>query len=686
MNPMSIYANGFARVAAVTLPVHLANPQANATDIIESARECSQRGIALAAFPELSLTGYSADDLFLQAPLLDATEAALARVVAETADLLPIIIVGAPIRLRQRLYNCAVFIHRGQILGLTPKKHIPNYREFYEARYFSAPDDSTPRTIDVGPILGKTDEVIVPFHDLIVEASDVRGFAVTAEICEDMWVPVPPSHLSALAGATVVANLSASPVTVGRDRERELLVRAGSARTSSAYIYCASGLGESTTDLAWDGHAMIAENGDLLAHSSRFNAEREVIVADIDLDRLVANRVRQSSFGANKVQTESSQDPRRITVELGMPGGDLGLERTVERFPFFSSDPTITDTDCYEAYQIQVAALVHRLESIGNPKIILGVSGGLDSTHALLVAVKAMDRLGRPRTDVMTLTMPGFATTDYTKNNARELCEALGVSFEEIDIRSAATQMLSDIGHPAADGSDEYDITYENVQAGLRTDYLFRLANHYGGIVLGTGDLSELALGWCTYGVGDQMSHYAINTGLPKTMISHLVRWVAATEVEPEVAEVLRRIVDMKITPELIPTRAGEVPQSTEASIGPYNLQDFTLFYVLRYGYHPAKIALLATYAWADKDRGPWPVSIPEELKVSYTRTEILEWMEVFYRRFFSSQFKRSALPNGPKVMNAGSLSPRGDWRMPSDVAATVWLDEVRALIEMDRS
>ncbi|MFL6022629.1 MAG: NAD(+) synthase, partial [Marmoricola sp.] len=520
--------------------------------------------------------------------------------------------------------------------------------------------------------------------DLVFEATDVAGLVLHVEICEDMWVPIPPSATAALAGATVLANLSGSPITVARAEDRRLLVRSASARCLAAYLYAAAGEGESSTDLSWDGQTMVYECGELLGETERFPDGPRRTVVDVDLDRIRQERLRQGTFEDNRRSSQRKENLdagflRRIRFVLEPPSGDIGLVRTVDRFPFVPDDPARLAQDCYEAYNIQVSGLEQRLRSIGQPKVVIGVSGGLDSTHALIVAAKAMDRLGRPRGDILAYTMPGFATTDYTRNNATRLAKALGVTFEELDIRPAAKQMLHDLGHAFSDGAEVYDVTFENVQAGLRTDYLFRIANHRGGIVLGTGDLSELALGWCTYGVGDQMSHYAVNTGVPKTLIQHLIRWVVASkQFDEAVSEVLVEIVDQEITPELVPTKPGEVPQSTEATIGPYALQDFNLYYVLRYGFRPSKIAFLARAAWSDASLGAWPPGYPEDRRTDYDVATIKKWLGVFVTRFFGfSQFKRSALPNGPKVAAGGSLSPRGDWRMPSDANARIWLADL---------
>jgi NAD+ synthase (glutamine-hydrolysing) len=657
MDFYSAYARGFVRVAACTHRTVLAEPAANAESVLRIARDCHTDGVAVAVFPELTLSGYSLDDILMQDSLLDAVEAAVADVVAGSADLLPVLVVGAPLRHLHRIYNTAVVIHRGVILGVAVKSYLPTYREFYERRQI-APGDDMGGLIRV---LGAD----VPFGpDLLFDALDVPGLVLHVEICEDMFVPIPPSAQAALAGATVLANLSGSPVTIGRAADRALLARSASARCLAAYVYSAAGEGESSTDLAWDGQAMIFENGALLAESERFGTGDRRCVADVDLDLLRAERLRMGTFDDNRRHHQAGLDSfRRIGFRLEPPTGDIGLRREVERFPFVPSDPERLEQDCYEGYNIQVAGLSQRLRALDHPKVVIGVSGGLDSTHALIVAAKAMDAEGRPRSDILAFTLPGFATGEHTRSNAIRLSKALGVTFAEIDIRPTAELMLTEIGHPYARGEAVYDVTFENVQAGLRTDYLFRIANQRGGIVLGTGDLSELALGWSTYGVGDQMSHYNVNGGVPKTLIQHLIRWVISSgEFDAEVGETLQSVLDTEITPELVPVGEGEQIQSSEAKVGPYPLQDFSLFYVLRYGFRPAKVAFLAWHAWGD----------------AYPLAEIRTWLAVFAQRFYSfSQFKRSAMPNGPKVSHGGSLSPRGDWRAPSDMAATVWLAEI---------
>jgi NAD+ synthase (glutamine-hydrolysing) len=666
----SAYAQGFARVAACTIPVALADPAANARTVLEVAGECHDEGVAVAIFPELCLSGYSAEDLFLQDTLLEAVQEAVGTIVEASADLLPVIVVGAPLRHNSRLYNCGVVIKGGRVLGVAPKSYLPNYFEFYEKRHFAAGDDLAGSTIRVAG-------VEVPFGpDLIHTASDVPDLRLHVEICEDMWVPVPPSAHASLAGATVLANLSGSPITIARAEDRRMLVRSASGRCHAAYVFAAAGQGESTTDLSWDGQTMVYECGDLLGEGERFPSGPRRTVVDVDLDRIRQERLRIGSHDDNR----RTHEPvfRTVEFELAPPTGDIGLRRKLDRFPFVPDDVERLALDCYEAYHIQVAGLMQRLEAIGRPKAVIGISGGLDSTHALIVAARAMDALGRPRSDVLAFTLPGFATGETTKSRATRLAAALGVTFEEIDIKPAAEQLLKDLDHPAADGGTTYDVTYENVQAGLRTDYLFRLANQRGGIVVGTGDLSELALGWCTYGVGDQMSHYGVNAGVPKTLIQHLIRWVIDSGQFDDAANaVLGEVLEQEITPELVPTVEGEKAQATEDSVGPYALQDFTLYHVLRRGYRPTKIAFLAWHAWHDADEGEWPPGYPPHRRASYDLGAVRGWLEVFCRRFFASQFKRSALPNGPKVSPGGTMSPRGDWRMPSDAAATAWLADL---------
>jgi NAD+ synthase (glutamine-hydrolysing) len=674
MSFRSLYAHGFARVAACTIVSSAANPAANARAILAEAQSVHAEGAVLAVFPELCVSGYAIDDLLMQDVVLDAVHLALAEIAEGSRDLLPILLVGAPLRFGERLFNTAVVIHRGRILGVVPKIHIPNYREFYEKRHFASGAGTEGGNI-------RLNGAEVPFGpDLIFEAEDLPGFVLHVEICEDVWVPSPPSGAAALAGATILANLSASNITIGKADSRTLLSQSQSARCQAAYLYAAAGVGESTTDLAWDGQVSIFENGVTLAESPRFPLGPQSAIADIDLDLLRQERLRNGSLDDNRRYHDvQAGDFRRVTLALEPPDGDLGLKRKLARFPFVPADPARLSQDCYEGYNIQISGLAQRLRGIGVRKMVIGVSGGLDSTHALIVAARAADLLEIPRANILGFTMPGFATSDHTKTNAIALMEALGITWKELDIRPAATQMLGDMGHPFGRGEPVYDVTFENVQAGLRTDYLFRLANHNDAIVIGTGDLSELALGWCTYGVGDQMSHYNVNGGIPKTLIQHLIRWVISTgQFDAAVGDTLTAILATEISPELVPASEGEAPQSTEAKIGPYALQDFTLFHVLRYGFRPSKIAYLALMAWEDAARGEWPPGFPEEKRLAYDLPQIRHWMTVFLRRFFAfSQFKRSAMPNGPKVSGGGSLSPRGDWRAPSDGNAAAWIEEL---------
>lgn len=686
----SVYDQGFARIAAVTAPVAPANPAKNAQTTIDLLQEAQAQGVAVAVFPELNLTGYAIDDLFLQEVLLEQTLAAIESVRQASAELTVMAVVGAPLRQGNRLYNCALAIQGGRVYAVAPKTFLPNYREFYEKRHFASGASAAATSITLpgvgdGPTASAAAQVspsgaVVPFgNKLLLDFPHIPGMVLHMEVCEDLWVPVAPSAQAALAGANVLVNLSGSPITVGRADDRELLARSASLRCNAAYVYAAAGEGESSTDLSWDGQTMIYELGEKLAETERFPQGPRMAVADVDIRTLASERLRQGSFDDNRVEQQgTASDYRTISVPLVPTRADIGLRRPLDRFPFVPDDPARLAQDCYEAYSIQVAGLEQRLRAIGNPKLVIGVSGGLDSTHALIVAARAMDRLGRPRSDIIAITMPGFATTAGTKRNAIDLATRLGCTFEEIDIRPVATQMLKDMGHPFGRGEEVYDVTFENVQAGLRTDFLFRIANERGGIVLGTGDLSELALGWCTFGVGDQMAHYGVNAGIPKTLIQHLIRWVVAEKIfDDAVGATLLSVLDTEISPELVPSKDGEPIQSTQAKIGPYPLQDFTLFQVLRRGARPSRIAFLAEKAWHDASTGHWPVGIPENEQVAYQLPEIRKWLELFIKRFFANQFKRSTLPNGPKVVAGGTLSPRGDWRMPSDASGAAWLSEL---------
>ena len=721
----SIYTHGLIRACVCVPFLRVADPNYNAQQTVGLAKRASEMGAAVALFPELGLSAYSNEDLFHQDALLEASSTALSQVVEASQDLTPLLLVGCPLRFDGQLFNCAVAIYHGQVLGLTPKTYLPNYREFYEKRQFTSGRDAVSREVT---LLGRR----VPFgNDVIYAAANLPNFALHAEICEDVWTPIPPSTYAALAGATVLANLSASNITIGKADYRRQLCAAQSARCVAAYLYSAAGPGESTTDLAWDGHALIYENNEKLAEAERFASEEQIIAADIDLERLVQERMRLTSFhdsvGDHKdrvralrrvefdfeVPTEAptpgaSADPSPasgrgvrskeassasfLLTPLPLAGAGVGgnrrgwgpLLRPLERFPYVPNDPALRDERCYEAYNIQVHGLMKRLQSTGIKHVVIGVSGGLDSTHALIVAARTMDRLGLPRRNILGYTMPGFATSSGTRTNALGLMEALGISSHEVDIKPSCLQMLRDIGHPFVGGEPVYDITFENVQAGERTSHLFRLANFQNGLVLGTGDLSEMALGWATYGVGDQMSHYNVNASVPKTLIQYLLRWVIATkQFDSLTSALVQAIVDTEISPELVPHGVNDDDQSpfqsTQDKIGPYELQDFHIYYTTRYGFRPSKVAYLAWQAWGDKTLGAWPDPFPDDKKNEYDLPAIKKWLGLFLYRFFqTSQFKRSAMPNGPKVGSGGSLSPRGDWRAPSDSEATVWLEELR--------
>ena len=681
-NFFNLYSHDFARVAVAIPNCKVADPAFNAEETIKLARQAAARGAVLVAFPELGLSAYTCDDLFHQRALLDACEDALGSIVEASKGLKIAMIVGLPVRAEHKLFNCAVVVADGVIRGVVPKSYLPNYGEFYEARQFSPADAATKNTL---ALCGQQ----VPFGaSLLFQLKDLPLFRFHVEICEDVWVPIPPSSFAALAGATVLVNLSASNIVVGKSAYRHQLVGQQSARCVAAYLYTSAGEGESTTDLAWDGQGLIYENGEMLAESERFAGESHVIYADVDLERLSRERMKQTTFGRSTAR-HADEVAKFTVVEFSLAApveGALPLERRVARFPYVPADRTRRDARCNEVYNIQVQALLQRLRSSGISKVVIGVSGGLDSTHALLVCAKAMDRLGLPRANILAYTMPGFATSDRTLRQARELMQVIGCTAEEIDIRPSCTQMLADIGHPHSEDNEQYDITYENVQAGERTSHLFRLANLHNAIVIGTGDLSELALGWCTYGVGDHMSHYNVNASVPKTLITHLVRWVAESGAIGDAGtDVLEHILSTDISPELIPGKAsGALEQKTESVIGPYELQDFNLYYTIRFGFAPSKVAFLAHAAWRDRDAGDWPED-PNVARNQYGLADIRKNLRIFLDRFFrTSQFKRSCIPNAPKVGSGGSLSPRGDWRAPSDSQATVWLKDLERIPETE--
>lgn len=665
-------SHGFVRVAAATPVVHIADPAANAEEHERLIRQAGAQSVDLLIFPELSLSAYAIDDLHMQAALLEEVERQIARLAGVADEAGVIAVIGAPIRNGDALFNCAVVLGGGEVLGVVPKTYLPNYREYYEKRWFAPAASRSEDAV----LLNGTSVDFAP--GLIFEANNRPGFVFAVEICEDFWAPQPPSTRAALAGARILCNLSASNIVIGKADERALLCASQSARTLSAYVFAASGWGESTTDLAWDGQATIHELGARLAEGERFALHSHLTIADVDVDRIGLDRLRNGTFAdCARIEGEAATVVPFEAVE----GASGALIRPLDRFPFVPDDAARLDQDCFEAFNIQVQGLMRRMTATGSKTLVIGVSGGLDSTQALLVACRAFDRLELPRTGILAFTMPGFATSDGTRSNAWALMDALGVTGAEIDIRPAAEQMLRDIGHPFADGQPVHDITFENVQAGLRTDYLFRLANQNNGFVLGTGDLSELALGWCTYGVGDHMSHYNVNGGVAKTLIQHLIRWVAERGLVGEAAvPTLHAILATEISPELVPAGADGAIQSTQSIVGPYALNDFFLFYISRFGLKPSKVAYLAHQAWGDAARGDWPQGLPEAERVAYDLATIKGWLRKFLIRFFqTSQFKRSAVPNGPKVVTGGSLSPRGDWRAPSDASARVWLDELDA-------
>ena len=640
--------DGFVKVAAVTPEVRVADVAFNVDACVaEASRACTEDGAAVVVLPELAITGYTCEDLFWQDALLDAAERGLAEFASRTEDLDALLLVGVPVRVNAKLYNCCAVVASGTILGVVPKRHIPTYNEFYEGRHF------VPGTADVVPIdvAGQLD---VPFGtSQLFACEELPELVVAAEICEDLWVPEPPSIRHAQAGATLVCNLSASNALVGKADYRRELVRGQSARLVCGYVYASAGAGESTQDLVFSGHDLVAENGRLLAEGAPFGDGRAV--SEIDVRQLAAERRRMSTFltAANAAQLDYHVSRFSLDVH------HVHLTRWVDPHPFVPSDPARRAERCEDVFAIQAHGLAKRLAHTGSRRAVIGLSGGLDSTLALLVTVRAFDLLALPRTGVVAVTMPGFGTTDRTHDNATKLADALGVELREIGIAAAVRQHFSDIGHDES----VHDVTYENSQARERTQILMDVANQEGGLVIGTGDLSELALGWATYN-GDHMSMYAVNASVPKTLVRHLVRYVADTCGDGAEKDVLLDVLDTPVSPELLPaTGDGQIAQRTEDLVGPYELHDFFLYEVLRHGAGPRKVFRLARHALGD----------------AYDDKTILSWLKVFYRRYFAQQFKRSCLPDGPKVGSA-AVSPRGDLRMPSDACATLWLAELEEL------
>ncbi len=646
---------GFVRTAAVSPALRVADVAWNTQVIVEALAQARQQRIALMVFPELCLTGYSAADLFYQSLLLDSAAEALMEIEAQCGNHDVCAVVGLPIADGGRIYNCAAFLSPVGLLGIVPKSFLPNTNEFYEERWFTSGAGRTGGSVRVG---NRT----VPFGvDLLFRARNMPGCVVGIEICEDLWTVEPPSGRAALAGATLLVNPSASTELLGKDDYRRDLVRQQSARCMAAYVYAASGPGESTTDVVYSGHSLIYENGTRLAEGDRFSFETRITTADLDMQRLNHERWRNSSFSAAAIPT---QPPFR-TIDFSLPRADAewpiaDLLRPLSRTPFVPADDAQRAASCREIFSIQATGLAKRLRHTGLKTVTIGLSGGLDSTLALLVAVHAFDMLGLPPAGIVGITMPGFGTTARTRTNAETLAAHLGVTLRKIDITAAVLHHFDDIGHDP----HKFDVTYENAQARERTQILMDVANATGGLVVGTGDLSEAALGWMTFN-GDHMSMYHVNAGVPKTLVRYLVAWAADALFEGAAATVLHDIVATPITPELLPLDANaQLAQRTEETIGPYELHDFFLFHAVRYQYPPRKVDFLARHAFAG----------------SYDAATIRRWLTLFYRRFFSQQFKRSSMPDGPKVGTV-ALSPRGDWRMPSDASSALWLAEVEALV-----
>ena len=634
--------DGFITVAAATPKVEVADCRANAEAILSCISQMQAAGAKVMVLPELCITAYTCSDLFWQQKLLDEAEGALAQIAQETANVDALIFVGLPLRHVGKLLNVAAALAHGKVLGFVPKVNLPAYNEFYETRHFTA------GAVDMGTKMFAGEEVPVGTN-LLFTCETVPELIVAAELCEDLWVPNPPSIDHALAGATVLCNLSASDEMVGKNTYRRSLVSNQSAQLVSAYIYATAGEGESTTDLVFGGQNLIAEYGGVLAESTTF--ENEITVADVDVARLAAERRRMSTFPAANAEGYRTI-PFAIEVE------ETQLTRTFDADPFVPADPAQLAHRCEEILSIQALGLKKRLSHAHAKSAVVGISGGLDSTLALLVTARAFDMLGMPRTGIVAITMPGFGTTDRTYNNALSMIRSLGATLKEIPIAAAVTQHFADIEHD----SSVHDVTYENSQARERTQILMDVANQTGGFVVGTGDLSELALGWATYN-GDHMSMYAVNASVPKTLVRHLVRHYADTCGDAELSAVLADVLDTPVSPELLPPEDGNISQKTEDLVGPYELHDFFLYQMLRMGFAPGKVYRLAKIAFAGR----------------YSNETILKWLRTFYWRFFAQQFKRSCLPDGPKVGSV-AVSPRGDLRMPSDACARAWIDEVAAL------
>ena len=693
----SPYAHGFARVAAITIPSHPGEPDRNVPEIAAAARQAARQGACIAVFPEMSISGYTLDDLVFSECLLASVEKGIERLAKATSDCAQLIVVGAPLRIAGQIYDCAVFLARGKVIALTPKVFLSSAA--YEKRYFTSGAHLPSNVHWYAPQIPGASEA--PIGNGIINIEDVAGLAVGAEVGSDGTAARSLALSLALQGASVIVNPAAYPATLGSDEQQQLLAAATSRRGICAYLHAGAGNGESSSDAAWEGRTFIYQDGSKLAETEPFPSETQIALADIDLTALANRRRRESGFADAGVGQPEKPWEIKIRLGVGAAGAatafdpwanhlcseqpeveDRGVELVPRpaRFPFLPSDQEGIDRACRQAFQIQVYGLQKRLQAVGNPKMVLGVSGGLDSTQALLVCTQVAARLGLDKSQILAYTLPGFATSAGTKSHAYKLCESLGIKCEEIDIRPAARQMLADMGHPFAEGAAQYDVTFENVQAGLRTDYLFRIANYRGGLVIGTGDLSEAALGWCTYGVGDHMSHYSVNPGIPKTMLQYMIRWVCRQNLFGDACtQVLKDILAQEISPELIPG-GGEKLQSTQDTIGPYELHEFFLYHLLL-GREPRDIAYLAHQAWSDKHKGAWPADLPESDRHQYDLATILRWLREFLRRFFISQFKRTCVPGGPGITSGFGLSPRSDLRMPSDISGRIWIQQVDELL-----
>jgi NAD+ synthase (glutamine-hydrolysing) len=643
---------GFLRVGAASPRLRVADPEHNLGEILKSVQEARSRGVQVLTLPELCLTGYTAGDLFFSlSTLVGGAESALAELMEQTAGSAMVIALGLPVRVDSQLFNAAAVIQSGRLLGVVPKSFLPGYKEYYEERWFSSSREALRRECRLAG-------AVVPFGtDILFTEESAPGVTLAVEICEDLWVPIPPSSTHAVAGATVILNVSASIDLVGKADYRRELVKQQSGRTISAYVMANAGVHESTTDVVFGGHLLVAEDGVILAEGERFRREATLLVTDVDTERLLVERVRLTSFADSTHDVGAAY--RRVALDPIPSPQPAALERPVDPHPFVPKDPRTLDERCTEVFSIQSAGLAKRLEHTGIQRVMLGLSGGLDSTLALLVSLRTFELLDLPREGILAVTMPAFGTTGATLQNARRLAKALGVSFREIDIKAACTQHIKDIG---LDVADTTSTAYQNVQARERTQVLMDLANKEAGLVVGTGDLSELALGFCTFG-GDHIAMYNVNGSVPKTLVRELVRWVAERRATGEAREVLHAVLATPVSPELIPPKKdGSVGEKTEDLVGPYELHDFFLWALLRLGAGPRKILFLAGQAFAG----------------AYDEATLRRWLRLFLERFFEQQFKRSVLPDGPKVGSV-SLSPRGDWRMPSDASKSAWLAELDA-------